>query len=489
MQIEVWFAGYARIVRSSPYWPVRHGSARVPVRLSARVLHRHLARHLRDRQPGAGIRRPVRDLRGRLRLRAVLARSERTRTASLGAAVLIPFAITAFVTDDGDAFHWGDIVFAALIIGGPWAAGLAIRLRRESERSLTLRTVELERDQDERARAAVAEERARIARELHDVVAHAISVVVVQARGGRKVLDRDPEASRTAFDRSSAPASRRSARCDGCSGCCGTTTRRSRAAPQPSLERLEALADEMRGPVFRSSSRSRVSERDPAWGRRLRLPDRAGGADQRAQARRPGGRAGRRPLHAGRGRDRRSSTTAAAVAPGRGRATACSDAGAGRRLRRGIDAGPQPTAGSRVHAGCLPGRRVIRVLLADDQALVRAGFRLILSRRARHRGRRRGGRRRRGGEARGRAAAGRRADGRPHAGHRRDRGDRRIVVDEPSPRVLVLTTFDLDENVYQALRAGASGFLLKDAPEERLLAAIRIVAAAGRCSHRPSPAA
>jgi len=54
------------------------------------------------------------------------------------------------------------------------------------------------------------------------------------------------------------------------------------------------------------------------------------------------------------------------------------------------------------------------------------------------------------------------------------------IVQEPtSPRVLVLTTFDLDDVVYDALRAGASGFLLKDAPEERLLTAIRVVADGG----------
>ena len=52
------------------------------------------------------------------------------------------------------------------------------------------------------------------------------------------------------------------------------------------------------------------------------------------------------------------------------------------------------------------------------------------------------------------------------------------AVDEP-PRVLVLTTFDLDEVVYDALRAGASGFLLKDAPEERLTTAIKVVAEGG----------
>jgi len=57
---------------------------------------------------------------------------------------------------------------------------------------------------------------------------------------------------------------------------------------------------------------------------------------------------------------------------------------------------------------------------------------------------------------------------------------RRIVDGKDGmPRVLVLTTFDLDEYVYEALRAGASGFLLKDAPEEQLVAGIRIVADGG----------
>jgi DNA-binding NarL/FixJ family response regulator len=56
---------------------------------------------------------------------------------------------------------------------------------------------------------------------------------------------------------------------------------------------------------------------------------------------------------------------------------------------------------------------------------------------------------------------------------------RAITETESPPRVLVLTTFDLDEVVYSALRAGASGFLLKDAPEERLTTAIRVIADGG----------
>src|SRR6185312_5274765 len=53
---------------------------------------------------------------------------------------------------------------------------------------------------------------------------------------------------------------------------------------------------------------------------------------------------------------------------------------------------------------------------------------------------------------------------------------RRITVDEHAPKILVLTTFDLDEYVYSALRAGASGFLLKDTPPAQLLEAVRVVA-------------
>jgi DNA-binding NarL/FixJ family response regulator len=119
---------------------------------------------------------------------------------------------------------------------------------------------------------------------------------------------------------------------------------------------------------------------------------------------------------------------------------------------------------------------VTTVLLADDQELVRSGFRLIL-------------------ELAGFEVAGEASDGREAVELARGAQPDVVLMDVRMPgmdgieatrriaqagvpsRVLMLTTFDLDEYVYEALRAGASGFLLKDAGRERLVDAVRTVAA------------
>jgi len=118
---------------------------------------------------------------------------------------------------------------------------------------------------------------------------------------------------------------------------------------------------------------------------------------------------------------------------------------------------------------------VIRVLLADDQALVRAGFRLILDAEPDM-------------EVVGEAGDGIEVVEQAHASNpdvvlmdvRMPDVDgieatRRLLVNGQGPRVLMLTTFDLDEYVIDAFRAGASGFLLKTAPPDQLVAAVRTV--------------
>jgi DNA-binding NarL/FixJ family response regulator len=118
----------------------------------------------------------------------------------------------------------------------------------------------------------------------------------------------------------------------------------------------------------------------------------------------------------------------------------------------------------------------IRVLVADDQSMVRAGFRMLLSREE-------------GIEVVAEASNGveavdKAARFRPTVVLMDIRmpeldgleATRRILAADDTARILILTTFDLDEYVYEALRAGASGFVLKDDPPEQLLAAIRTVA-------------
>jgi len=120
---------------------------------------------------------------------------------------------------------------------------------------------------------------------------------------------------------------------------------------------------------------------------------------------------------------------------------------------------------------------VIRVLIADDQALVRGGFRMILEARDDF-------------EVVGEAANGLEAVElaerlRPDVILMDVRmpeldgveATRRLVAADSPARILILTTFDLDEYVHAAIRAGASGFLLKDVEPEQLVSAVRVVAA------------
>jgi signal transduction histidine kinase len=88
---------------------------------------------------------------------------------------------------------FGSFFFSGALAVTPWLIGRNIRARN-------LRLAAAEREQAQRTRLAVGDERARIARELHDVVAHSVGIIVIQAEGARRVFDRDPERAREALD-------------------------------------------------------------------------------------------------------------------------------------------------------------------------------------------------------------------------------------------------------------------------------------------------
>src|SRR3954447_8063167 len=89
-----------------------------------------------------------------------------------------------------------EFVAAAAIVAGPALVGRIVRRQHEQAERLRELTWHLERERERSAHAAVAEERARIARELHDVVAHGVSVIAIQADAAEMALDRDPALAR-----------------------------------------------------------------------------------------------------------------------------------------------------------------------------------------------------------------------------------------------------------------------------------------------------
>jgi signal transduction histidine kinase len=116
------------------------------------------------------------------------------RALSLRALGVTAVGILSTIALEVDRFdiRLPNIVASYLVFATVWLIGDNLRTRRAYLAQLDERAMLLEREQSEQAARAVAEERSRIARELHDVVAHHVSVMVVQAAGARRVLDRDP---------------------------------------------------------------------------------------------------------------------------------------------------------------------------------------------------------------------------------------------------------------------------------------------------------
>ena len=164
--------------------------------------------------------------------------------ARLGLAIVISGAAIVVYNDPDHAA--GEFIFLPALFAIGWLAGFALRERAEKAEAAEVRAAQAERERDAASRIAVAEERARIARELHDIVAHAVSVMVLQVGAvrhrlpdalapDREALQAVEQAGRTALTdmRRLLDAMRQ----DG---------EQIDLAPQPGLDRVQSLLDEVR---------------------------------------------------------------------------------------------------------------------------------------------------------------------------------------------------------------------------------------------------
>ena len=321
-------------------------------------------------------------------------------------------------------------------------------------------------------------ERASVARELHDAVAHNVSVIAIQAGGAEPLVDRDPARAAQCLELIEQVAREALAEL----GRLGAAAPQD--SPRPGLARVGVLAERARAAglavdldvaepdedlpagvdlaAFRVVQEALANTAKHARAAHAWVTVRCDAARGRARDRRRRPRPG--PLPQERRRHHRPR-------PRR-------HARARRALRRHARDRPARAGPRLPRPRHDPHRRLmaIRVLIADDQSLVRAGFRLVLENHDDI-------------EVVGEASN----------GHEAVHGTGRlqpdvVLMDIRMPeldgiaataeitarhpaRVLVLTTYDLDEYVYDALQAGASGFLLKDTPPEQLAGGIRAVAA------------
>ncbi len=359
--------------------------------------------------------------------------------------------------------------------------GVSIRQRRALLASLHERAARLEFERDQEGRLAAAAERNRIAREMHDIVAHNLSVMIALADGASYAIESSPARSAKATEQISATGRDALLEMRRLLGILRDEPSPQLLAPQPGLGELEQLVERIRTAGVPVELAIEGDPRRLSEGIQLTIFRVAQEAltNTLKHATRPT----EASLRVRCGPDRVELEATDTGAPSRGAP------GEGRGLRGmreralayggNLHTGPRAEGGWRVHASASqPGSPMssIRILLADDQELMRMGFRMVI-------------------ESQpdllivGEAVDGHQAieavaecspdivlmDVRMPELDGND-ATRRIIEPGSATRIIVLTTFDADEYAYAALRAGASGFLLKDAQPAELLAAIRAVA-------------
>jgi signal transduction histidine kinase len=169
--------------------------------------------------------------------------SQRTAFAGLGIG-WAAFAILPPLT--GDSVPIGDVIWVGSIMSAVWGAGWLVHARHETAVAMADRAALAEREREERARAAVAEERSRIARELHDVVAHSISVMVVQAGGERRALGEDRPETREVLSTIEQTGRQTLAEMRRLLGMLRRSDDEIELAPQPGMAHVDTLVEQVR---------------------------------------------------------------------------------------------------------------------------------------------------------------------------------------------------------------------------------------------------
>ena len=167
---------------------------------------------------------------------------ESSQRAALGlAAALVVLGVTTARDPDATVT---DLTAPALLFGAAWTTGRVMRSRGAQTATLERRAALLEAEQHEREQAAAAAERARIARELHDIVAHRVSTMVIQSDSGLATAD-EPERSRLAFEAIGQSGRQALGELRRLLGLLRADGQPSGVEPQPGLARLDDLIADM----------------------------------------------------------------------------------------------------------------------------------------------------------------------------------------------------------------------------------------------------
>src|SRR3954454_19179749 len=178
-------------------------------------------------------------------LYSVAAHCERKRAVA-GAVIVSAFVLLFEIPALVEGGRVDDLAGEWLFLGGVWLLGRWVRQRRQRTADLERQAADLEADRSALAREAVADERARIAREMHDAVAHSVSVMVLQAGAAEQVLAAAPERARESLVTIQDAGREAIVELRRMLGLLRDPVAGAALAPQPGVGRLDALLDQVR---------------------------------------------------------------------------------------------------------------------------------------------------------------------------------------------------------------------------------------------------